>query len=75
MCGHYALLPSATHITASYGRTGSVLYRGGFADVWKGEYSGLEVAVKVIRTYSDKSLKGVIGVSFSFSFSFCVPMC
>ena len=54
------------HITASYGMTGGVLYRGGFADVWKGEHNGLEVAVKVIRTYSDKSLEGVIGVSFSF---------
>ena len=30
LCGHHALLPSATHITVSYDRDGSVLYRGGF---------------------------------------------
>ena len=28
------------------------LYRGGFADVWKGTSQGREVAVKVLRVYS-----------------------
>ena len=64
LCGHHALLPSAMHITVSYDRDGGALYRGGFADVWKGDHSGQDVAVKVIRTYSDSSLRGVIGVSF-----------
>jgi len=40
-----------------------VLYRGGFADVWKGKYRGRDVAVKVIRTYSTSDLQKVIGVS------------
>jgi hypothetical protein len=26
---------------------------GGFADVWKGQYQGQEVAVKVLRVYQD----------------------
>ena len=54
------------HITASYGKTGSALYRGGFADVWKGKHRGRDVAVKVIRTYSDSNLQGMMGASFSF---------
>jgi hypothetical protein len=43
--------------------TGNVLYRGGFADIRKGNYSGQDVAVKVIRTYSDGDLQKIIGVS------------
>jgi len=40
--------------------------------VWKGEYSGRDVAVKVIRTYSNSDLQKIIGVSFwLFSLSVC----
>ena len=46
-----------------YDRDSVVLYRGGFGDVWKGEYSGRDVAVKVIRTYSNSDLQKMIGVS------------
>ena len=63
MCGHHALLPRAIRIPACYNRTSVPLYRGGFADVWKGEYCGQDVAVKVIRTYSNSSLQKIIGVS------------
>ena len=51
VCGRHALLPSVSKIPICYDRTGIALYRGGFADVWKGEYCGRDVAVKVIRTY------------------------
>ena len=51
-------------IPVSYNQTSDALYRGGFADVWKGEYCGRDVAVKVIRTYSTSDLQMVIGVSF-----------
>jgi len=34
--------------------------------VWKGKHSGQDVAVKVIRTYSNDNLQRVIGVSFWF---------
>ena len=39
------------------------MYQGGFADVWKGEYCGQDVAVKVIRTYSNSDSQKMIGVS------------
>ena len=63
-CGHHALLPSALRIPVCYDRTEVASYRGGFADVWKGEYCGRDVAVKVIRTYSKSDLQKIIGVSY-----------
>ena len=74
MCGHHGLLPTAMHITVSYGKDNGVLYRGGFADVWKREHRGRDVAVKVIRTYSDGSLQRMIGASSPFPLSVCVQM-
>jgi hypothetical protein len=68
-CGRHALLPRALNIPVCYDRTGVALFRGGFADVWKGEYRGRAVAVKVIRTYSNSDLQKIVGVSrrlFSF---------
>ena len=43
------------------------MYKGGYADVWKGEHRGREVAVKVIRTYSDDELRKIIHVGRSIS--------
>ena len=56
------LLPRALEIQALYDRTGAALYRGGFADVWKGEYCGRDVAVKVIRMYSTSDLQKMTAV-------------
>jgi hypothetical protein len=42
---------------------GNPLYRGGFADVWKGEHCGRDVAIKVLRIYSNSDLQKIIGVS------------
>jgi len=50
-------------VLAQYDRTVSALYRGGFSDVWKGDHHGREVAVKVIRTYTNGDLQRVVGVS------------
>jgi hypothetical protein len=73
MCGHHALLPRTLKIPVCYDRTGTALYRGGFADVWKGQYCGRDVAVKVIRTYSNDDLQRVIGVGYwSCSLSACL---
>ena len=47
----------------SYGRSGAPRYRGGFADVWKGEYRGCDVAVKVLRVYSTSDLAKITSVS------------
>ena len=63
VCGHYALIPQTLRITAWYDRMSSALYRGGFADVWKGEHCGRDVAVKVLRTYSNSDLQKIVGVS------------
>ena len=62
-CGRYALLPKAMGIPTCYDPTGNALYSGGYADVWKGQYLGRDVAVKVIRTFSKSDLGKVIGVS------------
>jgi hypothetical protein len=37
-------------------------FRGGFADVWKSEYHGQEVAVKVLRIYSTSDSERFIRV-------------
>ena len=63
MCGRRELLPNTMKVLVQYDRTGAALYRGGFADVWKGEYCSRAVAVKVIRMYSGGNLQRVIGVS------------
>lgn len=63
MCGRHAFLPKSLNIPVCYDRTSDALYSGGFADVWKGEHDGREVAVKVIRKYSDSDLQKMIGVS------------
>lgn len=62
-CGRHALLPKTMEISVCYDRTSDTLYSGGYADVWKGQYHGRDVAVKVIRTYSSSNLEKVIGVS------------
>ena len=48
-CGRHALLPRSLRIPPCHDRTGTPLYRGGFADVWRSEYKGRSVAVKVLR--------------------------
>jgi hypothetical protein len=63
-CGRHALLPRTLKIPACYDRTGTALYRGGFADVWKGQHCGRDVAVKVIRTCSNDDLQKIVGVSY-----------
>ena len=67
-CGRHALLPRALKIPVCYDRTGTAMYRGGFADVWKGEHCGRDVAVKVVRTYSNIGLKKIIGVSYQLCY-------
>ncbi|KAF9791125.1 kinase-like domain-containing protein [Thelephora terrestris] len=60
-CGTHALLPKAMKIPICYDRTSDVLYSGGYADVWKGKHCGQDVAVKVIRTFSNSDFGKVIG--------------
>ena len=63
-CGRHGLLPKALKIPICYDRTGPPLCSGGNADVWKSEYCGRDVAVKVIRTYAKSNLQKMLGVSY-----------
>ena len=62
-CGRHALLPKTMEVPVCYDPTGDALYSGGYADVWKGQYRDRDVAVKVIRTFSNSDFGKVIGVS------------
>lgn len=63
MCARHSLLPSSAQIEPHYDPTGVPHSRGGFADVWKGEWCGLEVAVKVLRTHANSNLQRIMRVS------------
>ncbi|KAF9793333.1 kinase-like domain-containing protein, partial [Thelephora terrestris] len=59
-CGRHALLPGVLMVSVDYGQTSTESpRRGGYADVWKAEYRGQDVAVKAIRTYSNRELRKV----------------
>ena len=58
-------------IPVSYDRMGNALFRGGYADVWKGKHCDQDVAVKVIRTYSNSDLQRIVGVNYSPPFFLC----
>ena len=59
ICGRQALLPKSLQIPLCYDRSDTPLYRGGYADVWKGEYQGRSVAVKVLRVYSTSDFEKI----------------
>ena len=64
MCGQQALLPRSLQIPLCYDRTDAPLYHGGFAEVWKGEHQGREVAVKVLKVYKTSNLVKITRVGF-----------
>ena len=47
-----------------YNRTEGPRHQGGFSDVWKGEYEGVEVAVKVLRVYPKSDFVKIKRVGF-----------
>ena len=51
VCSRHAILPKSLAIPVSYDQTKVPFCHGGFADVWKGTYYNLEVAVKVAKLY------------------------
>ena len=63
-CARYSLLPGSLQIAVSYNPAIVPHSHGGFANVWKGEYSGLEVAVKVLKTSIDSDLEKITRVRF-----------
>ena len=67
--GRQGLLPRSVQIPLCYNRTDTPLYRGGYADVWKGEYQGREVAVKVLLVYRTSNLDKITRVSCQRGYS------
>jgi len=65
ICGRQALLPSSVQIPLCYNRMDSPRYHGGFAEVWKGEYQGREVAVKVLKVYVTSNLAKIRRVGYT----------
>ncbi|KAF9644747.1 kinase-like protein, partial [Thelephora ganbajun] len=59
ICGSQALLPKSLQVPVHYDSMGVPHARGGFADVWKGQYDGLEVAAKALRLYSRDNLEKI----------------
>ena len=62
-CARYSLLPRSLRIELCYDPMTIPHSRGGFSDVWKGEYRGLEVGVKVLRTSTQSDLQKITRVS------------
>ena len=62
-CAHYSLLPRSLQIAVHYNPKAVPYSTGRFADVWKGEYGSLEVAVKVLKIPVIGDLKDIIRVS------------
>ena len=56
ICGRQTILPRSLEIPPCYDPKDDPLCYGGFADVWKGEYRGREVAAKVLRVYKTSNL-------------------
>jgi len=46
------MLPKSLAIPLCYDPMATPQCHGGFADVWKGQYNGREVAAKALRVYS-----------------------
>ena len=64
-CAGHTLLPSSLQIELPDSLMGVALYHGGFGDVWKCEYQGQDVAVKVLRRYVYSDLQKITRVSTS----------
>ena len=65
ICSYHGLVPWSIQIPLCYDRTEIPLYEGGFAKVWKSEYEGTEVAVKVLKVTTTSELVKIKKVGFS----------
>ena len=53
LCSTTKRLPGSTVLSAGLTRCGNLaVASGGLADVWRGEYQGVSVAIKALRVYS-----------------------
>ncbi|KAF9642057.1 kinase-like protein, partial [Thelephora ganbajun] len=58
-CGSQALLPKSLQIPLCCNLAEPAHYPGGFADVWKGQHNGLNVAVKVLKVYTKDNFEKI----------------
>ena len=59
ICYCQALLPRSLAFPLCYDKLETRQCAGGFTDVSKGQYAGREVAVKVLRVYSDSDIRQI----------------
>ncbi|KAF9783960.1 kinase-like domain-containing protein [Thelephora terrestris] len=59
VCAGHSLLPRSLHIELGDNLAGAPSRRGGFGEVWKRDYRGQQVAVKVLKVYEDSDLRKV----------------
>ena len=64
ICSHHALIPRSIQIPLCYNRAEDPRYQGGFAEVWKGEHEGTQVAVKVLKVFAISDLLKITRVGF-----------
>ena len=64
ICSHHGLVPRSIQIPLCYDRTEDPKCAGGFANVWKSEYEGVQVAVKVLKVFGDSDLSKIKKVGF-----------
>jgi len=63
LCGLCKLLPTDCVLGEELFETGTQIGSGGFADVWQGTYSGMQVAIKRLRVGENDDLMKLYKVS------------
>ena len=63
ICASHSLLPRSLQIEVCYDLLSLAHFRGGFADVWKGNHRGRVVAAKVLRICASDDLQMITRVS------------
>ena len=64
ICSRHASIPGSIQVPLCYNRAEAPRYQGGFAEVWKGEHQGVEVAVKVLKVFVTSDLLKITRVGF-----------